>query len=121
MSTIQTILHPTDFSERSDGALPIAQALARDQGARLVVLHVMDESAPAAAVRATVPDARVRMEQRLEKGDPAETILRVASEIKCDLIVMGTQGRTGLERLVMGSVAEKVLRQATCPVLIVKG
>jgi len=55
-----------------------------------------------------------------EDGDAAEEILRVAEEVRCDLIVMGTHGRSGLGRLLMGSVAEQVMRKARCPVLTVK-
>jgi len=73
MLSIQTILHPTDLSPRSEYALQLACSLARDHGARLIVLHVM-----------------------------------------------GTHGRTGLSRVVMGSVAEEVSREALCPVLTVK-
>jgi universal stress protein A len=54
------------------------------------------------------------------EGDPAEMILRVAEEVHADLIVMGTHGRTGLSRLLMGSVAEQVVRRAPCPVLTMK-
>jgi nucleotide-binding universal stress UspA family protein len=60
------------------------------------------------------------LEHRLVEGDAATVILQVATEIKCDLIVMGTHGRTGLSRLLMGSVAEQVVRNASCPVLTVK-
>jgi nucleotide-binding universal stress UspA family protein len=56
----------------------------------------------------------------LQEGDPATEILRIAQECKCDLIVMGTHGRTGVARLLMGSVAEHVVRKAECPVLVVK-
>jgi nucleotide-binding universal stress UspA family protein len=56
----------------------------------------------------------------LTDGEPYAEILRVAEDDGCDLIVMGTHGRTGLRRLLMGSVAEQVLRQASCPVLTVK-
>jgi len=90
---IRTVLHPTDFSERSEFAFRLACSLARGYGARLVVLHV---------------------------AEPPMEILGVAEETKCDLIVMGTHGRTGLGRLLMGSVAEQVVRKATCPVLTVK-
>src|SRR5439155_22269948 len=62
----------------------------------------------------------VLAERRLEEGDEAAQILRVADEAHANLIVMGTHGRTGLSRLLMGSVAEQVLRKATCPVLTVK-
>ncbi len=66
------------------------------------------------------PDSKVSIEHRLEEGIPAAEILRVAQETKCDLIVMGTHGRTGMAHLLMGSVAEQVVRKALCPVMIVK-
>jgi hypothetical protein len=58
--------------------------------------------------------------QLLLVGDPASAILRVTQELPADLIVMGTHGRTGLGRLLMGSVAEQVVRKAPCPVVTVK-
>jgi nucleotide-binding universal stress UspA family protein len=61
------------------------------------------------------------MEYKLAKGDPASPIIKVAEEMACDLIVLGTHGRTGLGRVLMGSVAEHVMRSAPCPVLVVKG
>ncbi len=60
------------------------------------------------------------MEHRLAEGDPAEEILRLSEAQHCDLVVMGTHGKTGLERYLTGSVAEEVLRKAVCPVLVVK-
>ena len=66
------------------------------------------------------PDENVHVEHRLEEGDAAKRILEVAQEIQAGLIVMGTHGRTGLGRLLLGSVAEHVLRKATCPVLTVR-
>jgi nucleotide-binding universal stress UspA family protein len=140
MLPIKTILHPTDFSPSARYALWLASSLARDHGARLVVMHV---AGPALAkLYGEVPvfqqleeherDLEERLhrlkplhfklpvEYRMEKGVPAEEILRVAQETKCDLIVMGTYGRTGLNRMLMGSVAEQVLRKARCPVLAVK-
>jgi nucleotide-binding universal stress UspA family protein len=60
------------------------------------------------------------MARRLGEGDPAAEILRVAREINCDMIIMGTHGATGLQRLLMGSVAEGVARAAICPVVILK-
>jgi len=62
----------------------------------------------------------VRAERRLAEGDAVEETLRVAQEANADLIVMGTHGWTGLGRLLMGSVAEQVVRRASCPVLTVK-
>jgi len=139
MLAIHTILHPTDFSEHSQYAFALGCALTRDYGARLVVLHAVaepvvlygegvvpsdPEEVRAAArdqlARLQVPHADVRAEFRLEDGDADEAILRVAQEIHADLIVMGTHGRTGLGRLLMGSVAEQVVRKSTCPVLTVR-
>jgi nucleotide-binding universal stress UspA family protein len=62
----------------------------------------------------------VRVEHRLVQGYAAAEILRMAAELKCDLILMGTHGRTGVGRLLMGSVAEQIVRKAPCPVLTVK-
>jgi nucleotide-binding universal stress UspA family protein len=131
MLPVQTILHPTDFSERSGYAFQLACSLARDRGARLVVLHVMPvplaqekrlyrEEMEGELNRLGAPDPGVRVERRLEEGDPAAQILRVAEETGCELIAMGSHGRTGLGRLLTGSVAEQVMRRAPCPVLTVK-
>jgi len=65
-------------------------------------------------------DLNYHVETRLRQGDSAEEILSLAAELGCDLIVMGTHGRSGLGRLLMGSVAELVLAEADCPVLVVK-
>ncbi len=139
MLAIHTILYPTDFSEHSAHAFRLACSLARDYGARLVVLHVtavptivygegvlppdpqeLRAAAERQLHRLEVPEGNVRAERRLVEGDAATEILRVAREVKVDLVVMGTHGRTGLGRLLMGSVAEQVVRQATCPVLTLK-
>jgi nucleotide-binding universal stress UspA family protein len=139
MLPIHVILHPTDFSDHSRGAFGVACALARDYGARLVLLHV---AAPPAVVygewvveardeayrrglldtlhQVQVPDPTIHTEYRLREGDPVTEVLDEAHESKADLIVMGTHGRTGLGRLLMGSVAEEVARRATCPVLTVR-
>jgi nucleotide-binding universal stress UspA family protein len=139
MFPIRAILHPTDFSEAAQAALRLAGALARDHGARLIVAHVLPEPVTVhdmeravvdpAGYRAELksklhhlhpPDLQPPMEFRLLDGDPASEILRLARDTGCDLIVMGTHGWTGLTRLVAGSVAEQVLRKATCPVVMVK-
>lgn len=141
MTSIHTILFPTDFSDDAQAAFALAAALARDYGATLIVLHV---ATPPPFVsygelqlalqspdgyrrqledelrRYEGADPRTRVVHRLENGDPAAEILRVARETGSDLIVIGTHGRTGLGRLLMGSVAENVLRKAPCPVLTVK-
>ncbi len=131
MQTLATILHPTDFSACAGHALELAASLARIRKARLVVLHVMAvplveekrgyrEEMEQELEGLRVPGALTAVERRLEVGDPAAAILRVAGELEADLIVMGTHGRTGLDRLLMGSVAEQVLRETDCPVLTVK-
>jgi len=142
MSTIHAILHPTDLSTSSQHAFEIACSLARDQDARVIVLHVLErpviiqsdvmtpppppppvaerKAAREELARLRPTDPMVRLEHRLEEGDPATGILEVAEEAGCDLIVMGTHGRTGLTRLLAGSVAEKVMRQAPCPVMTVR-
>jgi nucleotide-binding universal stress UspA family protein len=138
MLPAHTIVFPTDFSEHAARVFPVACTLARDEGARLIVLHVMPPPLNHAEVvarrppdgyrdelwrmlhRIQAPEANVRVEHRLEEGDAATEILRVAGDTGVGLIVMGTHGRTGLKRLLMGSVAEQVLRRAACPVLTVK-
>ncbi len=65
-------------------------------------------------------DSQIRVEHHVAEGDPADEILGLCEAMRCDLIVMGTHGRTGLRRLLTGSVAEAVLRRAACPVLVVR-
>jgi nucleotide-binding universal stress UspA family protein len=141
MFAMKTILHPTDFSANARPAFEVACDLAGDGCGRLVVLHV--ERPPLATLGGTpavppLPDeydhqglweelrnmrpscAGTGVEHRLEYGDPAAVILKTAREVGADLIVMGTHGRTGLRRLLMGSVAEQVVRKARCAVLTVR-
>jgi nucleotide-binding universal stress UspA family protein len=140
MFDIHTILHPTDFSARSELALRLACALARDHRARLVLLHVVPrpvivssegvvppppvedyrERAEEELHRLEVLDPAIQVEHRLEEGDAVIEILAVAEDTAADLIVMGTHGRTGVGRMLMGSVAEQVVRKAPCPVLTVR-
>jgi nucleotide-binding universal stress UspA family protein len=139
MFPIRKILHPTDLSDRSKAAFEVACALARDYGAQLVALHVSPPApvfAPDGIAIPTPPedpfevrarlarlrptDPRVKVEYRVLDGNAAEQILKLANSETADLIVMGTHGATGLLRLLMGSVAESVLRKAQCPVLTVK-
>jgi len=137
MLNINVILHPTDYSERSDIALRIACSLARDYRAKLVLLHVALRSVTIDGEAAIAPrseeyfkaeqdklesvsvPAGVRAERFVREGDPAGEILRAAQFTNADLIVMGTHGRTGLARLLAGSVAERVMRRSPCPVLTV--
>jgi nucleotide-binding universal stress UspA family protein len=141
MLAMKTILYPTDFSADSQPAFEVACDLAGERGGRLVVLHV--ERSPLAGLGVTVgvpplvPEydpqrwweqlqriqpsrPGIAVEHRLEYGDTGSVIVRTAREIAADLIVLGTHGRTGLRRLLMGSVAEHVVRQASCPVLTVR-
>jgi nucleotide-binding universal stress UspA family protein len=139
---LKTILCPTDYSELSQAALAYAAALARDHGARLVILHAVETLGPenvtyGEAVSRPQPQAyrqrlwddlhRVKppsfegpVEYILSEEDPVEAILRTAAARACDLIVMGSHGRGGLKRWLMGSIAEQVVRKAPCPVLVVK-
>jgi nucleotide-binding universal stress UspA family protein len=132
------IVFPTDFSEGSH-AMSVAASLARDTGAEILIVNVSeppaaygdgevhldllrqnDQMLEAMLSEVVPPDLRVRYCHRLLHGDPATEIMRVAKEEQADMIVMGTHGRTGLMRLLMGSVAEAVVRRATCPVLTCK-
>jgi nucleotide-binding universal stress UspA family protein len=138
--TFHTILYPTDFSPGSVEAFRYACALARDCDARLVVVHALEPAVAMVGEAALVPtdinelrevaqkqldavqptDPSVRIERVFREGPAPAVILDVADEFRADLIVMGTHGRTGLKRLLMGSVAEMVLRRARCPVLTVR-
>jgi universal stress protein A len=140
MAAQRVILNPTDFSQSSIKAFEVASSMARDRGARILVLHVAPQ--PLSTLGGTValpptptefdlteakaqlakikPPAGVPMETKLEIGETVETILAIARKTGCELIVMGTHGRSGLGRLLMGSVAEQIVRHAPCPVLTLK-
>lgn len=138
MIVLNNILVATDFGPASDAALTYGRALAKQFGARLHLLHAAEND----FLRATVTDPHVlraavarRLEERLTAEDrgersghavletsdrPAETITEYAKHARIDLIVMGTHGRTGVSHLLVGSVAERVVRTAPCPVLTVR-
>ena len=145
MTAFRRILHPTDFSRASAPALRRAVALARACRAPLVLLHVMTPPSPfigedtlpssyadllilarrsakrrLAAVLARARRERVRARAIFAEGLPADAILRAARRARADVIVMGTHGRTGVSRVFMGSVAERVVRESRCPVLTVR-
>lgn len=144
MSAFRVILAPTDFSDASSTALDYAVGLARATGATLHLFHAYEspllELAPydfafprnlwddvrkaageqLEAWRARVADSGVVVEAHLTHGVPSDAIARVAGEIGADLIVMATHGRTGLAHVLLGSVSERTLRTAPCPVLSVK-
>jgi nucleotide-binding universal stress UspA family protein len=138
MWTPTTILHPTDFSACSRQAFEKACDLAAQNGGRVIVLHaifpaaVMPGEAPVYVEYEDEAEARrqldqilprqseVPVEHQLVPGQPVDAILNAAHEHRADLIVMGTHGRRGVSRLLLGSVAEQVLRRADCPVLLAK-
>ncbi len=140
------IVVPVDFSECSRAAWMEAQRLARAFGSEIVLVHVLDEPAPtsgapfasglsgefAAAVRrwsegelarwrepATAAGLNVRTV--LRTGKPHGQIVDLATDERADLIVIGTHGRSGLDRALLGSVSDRVIRLAPCPVLSVRG
>lgn len=132
------ILFPTDGSDGADTALEHAVDHARRYDATLHLLYVVEENVPMSNVGAAelvealreegtriVADARTRAEasgvdavrETVETGSPYRTILEYADDHAVDLIVMGTHGRRGIDRYLLGSVAERVVRTADCPVL----
>jgi nucleotide-binding universal stress UspA family protein len=147
MAAFRTILHPTDFSPASRAAFTRAVALTKENRATLIVAHVLVPSAamigdgyvsPAAyeaieaaarggaqkglaRLAARARKAGVRVRTLLLHGLAHEEIARAARARRADLIVMGTHGRTGVGRLFLGSVAERVVARAPCPVLTVRG
>jgi nucleotide-binding universal stress UspA family protein len=122
MIDFRKILCPVDLSEPSRHALSHAIALARRYEGRVTLLNVAPElPALREELRAFVGTAadQVPLEAVVVEGDPARTIVERARGMSADLVVMGTHGRSGVERWVLGSVAEKVLRKAHCPVFTV--
>ena len=148
MLPVRTILCPTDFSEPAEAAIAIAAELAGHFASELVLLHVVAPPTPVAAEPAFAPGAGfdqvahqgllvrnaeerlralgdrlapgARLRARVSVGRPGPTILAVADRETASLIVIATHGRTGVRRLLFGSVAEKVVRHAPCPVLTVR-
>ncbi|MFQ5792337.1 MAG: universal stress protein [Acidobacteriota bacterium] len=144
MVEIQRIVCPTDFSEFSSRALDHALAVACWYKAEVSVVHVVprflmhpeffpyvqEPVVPDVSIRKRATrelgkfvhkarEAGIATEVRLEDGDTVKEIVEIAKKLPADMIVMGTHGRRGFEKLVLGSVAEKILRKAPCPVLTV--
>jgi nucleotide-binding universal stress UspA family protein len=145
---VTRVLVPVDFSPSAREALDYASFLAERLGAELLLLHVWEPPGyvgpdtlgllPLATEPPAWERTRAEVEReverlvaasaarqgrvsiRVEAGQAADVILRVAKEAGADLVVMGTHGRTGLSRLLVGSVAEAVLRRSTCPVLTLR-
>jgi nucleotide-binding universal stress UspA family protein len=135
---IKNILCPVDFSTYSDAALAYASSLAKDSEAKLHIVFVYEEPfAYTDGFGGFVPPADLDQEQEILRtvkpsiegvpfcqefivGIPTDSLVNYAKEHDIDLIVMGTHGRTGLTRLLMGSVAEIVVRRAPCPVVTIR-
>ena len=137
MPNVTRILCPVDFDHNSIAALKIAKQLAQENRAKLYVTHIVPPVAPLvisapAIARRSEEQSRTLLadldrdelvgidhETALRFGHPADEVIAAAGEFKTDLIVMATHGRTGVTHLVLGSVAEKVVREAPCLVLTV--
>ena len=145
MLDIKRILVPVDFSDHAEAALAHAVELGRTHDAQLLLLFVVEEpafpsfyGAGAAMLYDDLPDVRERAQEALDEwasnideprprmsthvaeGPAGPTIVEFAEEWQADLIVIASLGRTGLERMMLGSVAEKVVREASCPVFVLK-
>lgn len=137
MPRFDKILCPVDFDQNSVRALRIASDLAQERNATLYLLHVvgvppgpevaMRFGQMEAAARAKLArlaqrwiDGKTRYELDVAMGDPGGEVLRIAKRKRVNLIVMATHGKKGLRRLILGSVAERVVREAPCPVLTLK-
>jgi universal stress protein A len=143
MTVPTTILVPTDFSEYANAALDYATTLAGKLGAKVHLVHVLELPLFAAEMdfgltRSTVDDLLSGSQKELDRlastyattcafapphlevGDARSQIERVAVETKADLVIMATHGRRGLKRVLLGSVADAIVRVAPCPVLLVR-
>ncbi|MDC4206584.1 MAG: universal stress protein [Candidatus Manganitrophus sp.] len=138
MKKIKRIFIATDFSDTSKEAFNQAVQLARQMEATLLLAHVIEPIDMAASHLEPFGFLELRLQQRLDrmvqpvreegllvethllKGDPAAEIIKAAGDLQCDLIVMGTHGRTGVPRLLMGSVTERVLRTSPVPIVAVR-
>lgn len=145
---MNTYVVPVDFSRTSEAALDHAVKLSRENKGKLLLVHAIPTSAMVTAgpyegtpemiieaEKAQREEAQNQMEKLIRKkklkpgtfrsvivrrGDPARVIANQANKARASMIIMGSHGRTGLKRLVLGSVAERTLRYARCPVLIIK-
>lgn len=147
MGRLRRILHGTDFSAASKRALDLAIDFARQNKAELLLVHVLvphvtyppDTYADPAiyveleqttrrqaqssleALVARIKRQKVKVKGLLLRGTAHDQIVRTAKNRRADMIVIGTHGRTGISKLLMGSVAGRVVSEATCPVLTVRG
>lgn len=140
---LNTILVPVDFSAACTKAVHYGVTLAERFGSRLILLHVVEEGSPISGIE-SIPESLLdhhvgrKLESKLSaialkvapatlpvtplvvQGKPHRKIVQEAASLNADLIIMGTKGNTGLKRVLMGSVAEQVVREAQCPVLVVR-
>jgi universal stress protein A len=129
------ILCPVDFSSTSQAALKFAAGMSGQLKCELILLHVFELMNSANVVthnvlenletkhqleQLSVEQAYGNVIRMMHSGVPGKTICQTAIDHSCDLIVMGTHGRSGLKHLLMGSVAEYVLRNSACPVLVLR-
>ena len=142
---VERILFPTDFSEGSAHALPYAVDLTKHYSAKLYILHVVYDITQATGFHVphistdkvfqemnewamneigTCCIEEIRglpgVEKKVMQGVPYEEIIKFAADEKIDMIIMGTYGRVGLQRLIFGNTAERVVRRAPCPVMTVR-
>jgi len=145
MIDLHRILVPTDFSQHSRKAVTYAKAFAEKFGAEIILLHVFQDLAvfqpEAVAVAPTVQPVeefltaarnslarmiqendlgKFKVQAEVREGAPADEIVRFAAEKNVDLIMVGTHGRGWLAHVLLGSVTDKVVRKAPCPVLVVR-
>ena len=146
MIKIDKILFPTDFSDHSSHAFKYALSFAKEYGAELVMLHVVEDvqylanaymfdvpMMPSFAdmegsrskemdelIEREVADSTIKIEKSIRHGRPFVEIIQAARELDADLIVIATHGRGGFEHMLFGSTAEKVVRKAPCPVLSIR-
>jgi nucleotide-binding universal stress UspA family protein len=147
MKRVRRVLYATDFSEASRPGFAAAVSLAKSLAARLTILYVIPPVVPTVPelyldavtldqldkqarrwsaqqlekLNARAKRAGVRVMSLLRDGDAADQIVRTCRSTKADLIVVGTHGRRGLPRFLLGSVAERVVAMAPCPVVTVRG
>ena len=137
-SPVRRILHPTDLTENSDNALAAAISLAKQNHADLLLVHALPPPTPIYEIESSVrPEAEEALAQLLKRvtdiGVKAKRVLikgsapvsnniaRCARFFGADLIVMGTRGKTGISRWLVGSHASRVIARAHCPVMVVRG
>jgi len=142
---LKTVLVPTDFSESARHALTYGTSFALEYGARLILLHVVENltvgyasdlfpvpmaevfqeisgyaRAELAKLAAEAREKGVEVEEQVVQGKPSAEIIRVARESEVDMIVLGTHGKGMLDQALFGSTTERVVRRAPCPVLTVR-